>query len=125
MSEPKLLKNTCPQCGGKLHVKKGIFFTFTTCQQCKARYAWPHYHGQIIEAMRSIDNTKDDIDPVEKAFFDSIPPATDPLKAASLYERFSTQIDAYVTSSPHASKEEAAAFFKSLSPWKIKQGGCL
>lgn len=40
MSEPKLLKNTCPQCGGKLRVKKGIFFTFASCVQCKTRLAW-------------------------------------------------------------------------------------
>lgn len=39
MSEPKLLKNTCPQCGGKLRIRKGEFFTFSYCQQCKSRKA--------------------------------------------------------------------------------------
>lgn len=37
MSEPKLLHNTCPQCGGKLHIKKERFFTISTCSSCAIR----------------------------------------------------------------------------------------
>jgi len=40
MSEPKLLHNTCPQCGGKLHIKKGGFFTISTCSSCAMRLVW-------------------------------------------------------------------------------------
>lgn len=34
MSEPKLLNDRCPLCGGKLRVKKGMFFTYTGCKKC-------------------------------------------------------------------------------------------
>jgi len=40
MSEPKLLNNTCPQCGGRLRVKKGAYFTFASCSWCNIRIAW-------------------------------------------------------------------------------------
>lgn len=58
MSEQKLLNNRCPQCGEKLRVKKGIYYTFTTCSACKLRLAWPKEpHGDKNEPVFLADRS--------------------------------------------------------------------